>query len=221
MRNLPTQRLSRQVKNTEKKSILSRLERQQIHDNVRGNNQVVDDEEKTIEEEINTDSSHPPEELDINNNETCYNPIMILELFGESFNESYEFEGFEGEETHDDPENHLTADRIKAVIKEYNVENKQPPNIKNVEWKKLKIENEKVNNLTENIKTKNLTDLNYLLTAADIVIVERLEVKQKSENGRRSKSNKDPWWKRRLEKSIKEWGKGVSKLEEVKKRIID
>ena len=32
----------------------------------------------------------------------------------------------------------------------------------------------------------------------------------------KSKSNKDPWWKRRLEKSTKEWTKHVSKLEEVK-----
>ena len=43
--------------------------------------------------------------------------------------------------------------------------------------------------------------------------------KQKSENNRKNKSqsNKDQWWKRRLEKSIKEWWKDVSKLEEVKK----
>ena len=38
---------------------------------------------------------------------------------------------------------------------------KQPPNTKNVKWKKVKIQIEKVNNTTENIKTKNLTDLNY------------------------------------------------------------
>ena len=70
----------------------------------------------TIEEEININSSEPSEELDINDNKTHYDPEMIQELFGESFDESYEFERFKKEETHDDPENHLTADRIKAVI---------------------------------------------------------------------------------------------------------
>ena len=42
MRNLSAQRLSIQVKNIEKKSMLSRVERQQIHANVTGNKQDVD-----------------------------------------------------------------------------------------------------------------------------------------------------------------------------------
>ena len=140
---------------------------------------------------------------------------MIRELFGESFDESYEFEGFKEEETHN-PKNHLIADRIKAVSEKGKVKNKQPCNIKNVEWRKVKIEIEKVESTIENIKTKNLADLNYLLKAAGIVIAERLGIKQKLENNRKSKSNKDPWWKRRLEKNIKEWRKDESKLEEVK-----
>ena len=180
------------------------MERQQVRANVVGNNQVMDEEEITIEEEINTDSSNPPEELYNNDDETCYDPEMLQELSGESFNESYEFEGFEEAETHDDPERDLIADRIKAVIKECKVENKQPPSIKNVEWQKIKIENEKVTNMIEKIKSKNLTDLNYLLKDAGVVIMERLEVKQKSEKSSRRKSSEDAWWKRRLGKSIKE-----------------
>ena len=179
------------------------MERQQVHASVVGNNQDMDEEEITIEEEINTDSSNPPEELYNNDVETCYDPEMLQELSGESFNESYEFEGFEEAETHDDPERDLIADRIKAVIKECKVENKQPPSI-NVEWKKIKIENEKVTNMIEKIKSNNLTDLNYLLKDASVVIVERLEVKQKSEKSSRIKSSEDAWWKRRLGKSIKE-----------------
>lgn len=49
------------------------------------------------------------------------------------------------------------------------------------------------------------------------MVAEGLGVKQKSENNRKSKSNKDSWWKRRPEKSIKEWRKDESKLEEEKK----
>ena len=66
------------------------------------------------------------------------------------------------------------------------LENKQPP---------YTIEIQKVKNTIENIKAKNLTNLNYLLKAASIVIAESLGVKQKSENSRKSKSHKDPWWK--------------------------
>ena len=69
----------------------------------------------------------------------------------------------------------------------------------------------------ENIKIKNLTDLNCLLKATGIVIMERLGVIQKTENNRKNKSNKDSWWKRRLKKSIKELKKDVSISEEIKK----
>ena len=79
------------------------------------------------------------------------------------------------------------------MIEECKVDSKQPPNIKNVEWKKFKIEIKKVNNTTENIEMKNLTDLSYLLKAAGRVIVKRLWVQQKSENSK-SKSNTDSWW---------------------------
>lgn len=52
---------------------------------------------------MNTNRGEPSKELDINNFETRYDPDMIQELLGESFNESYEFEGFEEEEIHNNP----------------------------------------------------------------------------------------------------------------------
>ena len=48
------------------------------------------------------------------------------------------------------------------MIEECRVDNKHPPNIKNAEWKKVKIKIKKVNNAIENTETKNLTDLNHL-----------------------------------------------------------
>lgn len=48
------------------------------------------------------------------------------------------------------------------MIEECKVENKQPPN-NSVEWQKVKIKIKKVNHAIQNIETKNLTDLNYLL----------------------------------------------------------
>ena len=56
----------------------------------------MDKEEITIKEEMNTSSGKPPEELDINNSETCYNLEMIQELFGENFDQTYQFEGDTG-----------------------------------------------------------------------------------------------------------------------------
>ena len=55
----------------------------------------MDKKETTIKEEMNTSIGKPPED-DINNSETCYNPEMIQELFGESFDQSYQFEGDTG-----------------------------------------------------------------------------------------------------------------------------
>ena len=78
---------------------------------------------------MSTGSSKPLEELDINKNKTRYDPEMIQELFGKRLDESSEFEVFKEEETRY-PENHLIADRIKVVIKECKVENKQSPNIR-------------------------------------------------------------------------------------------
>ena len=76
------------------------------------------------------------------------------------------------------------------MVKECKVENKQPPSIKNVEWKKVKIEIKKVTNGTGNIEIKNLANLNHLLKAARIEIAESQI--EKSENNRKSKSKKDP-----------------------------
>ena len=49
------------------------------------------------------------------------------------------------------------------------------------------------------------------------MIVERLGVKQKSDNNRKSKINKNPCWKRSLEKNTNERREDVSKLDEVEK----
>lgn len=75
MRYLPTQRLSTQVQNIEKKLTLSRVERQEIHANVTEINQDLDDKEITIEEEMNTNSSKAPEELRIVWGNVMMNPV--------------------------------------------------------------------------------------------------------------------------------------------------
>lgn len=62
-----------------------------------------------------------------------------------------------------------------------------------------------------------LTDLNYLLKATGIAIAERLGLKEKSENNKKSKAIKIHVRKKRLGKSVKEWRKDISKLVEVRK----
>ena len=52
--------------------------------------------------------------------------------------ECYEFEGFKEEMTHDAPENNLIADRIKVMIQELKVDNKQPLNIRMLNGRMLR-----------------------------------------------------------------------------------
>ena len=66
------------------------------------------------------------------------------------------------------------------------------------------------------IKTKDLTDDNYLVQAAGIVISERLGKKIRG-GSQKGLKDKEPWWKRRIEASIKEWRKDLRKLKEVKR----
>ena len=95
-----------------------------------------------------------------------------------SFDESYGFQGFKEEELYDDPENHWIMGNFSKVTLKCKCKIKQPPN---VAWESGNTRSEKVSKAIKNIEIKWLTDLDDLLKAADIVIAERLWVKQKSE----------------------------------------
>ena len=214
MRDISAQRLSTQVKNIEKRSILSKVERQQIHAKVIGTDQDQSEGEDTLQNK-DDDSEEMQGEI-ANNQEADYDPDVIDEMFV-SFNETFEFRGFE-EEEYENPEDDIIIKRIKEVMDDCKEGNVQLPSIKNIEWKKVKKTIEKVNAVLERVDTHNLTELNLLLKAAGVVIGERVGIKQTNKKGNKKEgSSKEPWWKRRLENSICEWRKDVSRLEEVRK----
>ena len=74
--------------------------------------------------------------------------------------------------------------------------------IKNVEWKKVKVEIELVNSVVGNLCTNSVSDLDKLLTAAVITVTGKLGV---DVGGRKVKKNNESFWKRRIEKKMKVW----------------
>ena len=73
----------------------------------------------------------------------------------------------------------------------------------------------KVNRANQFIETKNITQTNILTKAAAVWVADQLGLK-KYEGGKQ----KGPWWKRRIEKDIKQLKKDINNLEKVKKGQI-
>ena len=65
------------------------------------------------------------------------------------------------------------------------------------------------------IETKNITQTNSLIKAAGVWIADQLALKKYE-----GRKRKDPWWKRPIEKDIKELEKDINILERVKKGKI-
>merc|ERR1712080_532019 len=91
--------------------------------------------------------------------------LEVIDELEESYEEGYEFFGF-GEESPETAENNEIMKRIKEVVIECKEGNVQIPKIKDVQWKKVKVEIDKVNNALQTIKTSDLTEDNYLAQAA-------------------------------------------------------
>ena len=71
-----------------------------------------------------------------------------------------------------------------------------------------------VNGMIHNIVTRSATETNKLLYAGSYVVAERLGlIREKSDKRGKREERKDPWWKRRLEASIKRWRADLSRIE--------
>ena len=211
MRSVSAQRLTTQVKNIENKSILSKMERQQIHSRVTG--EVMEDPEEETTETSDTESvrSRQTTEEDTPSEGETFQ-------FDESDEEDRTFLGFDddNEAVFNTKEDNILQ-RLKDVIKECKDKKLQPPSLKDIQWSKVKKEIDLVQKVAERVKINNLTELGYLMRAIGIVIGERVGKKCKTEGTSLKASEKEPWWKRRLSASIKEWRKDLSRLEEVKR----
>ena len=123
-----------------------------------------------------------------------------------------------------DEENKIIA-RIHQIVA--NDECREIPSLKNVDKSLVMKEVSIVNSLLRNFVAIGLPDItkaNRLLYAGSYVVCERLGLLK--ERGEKLKSKK-PWWQRRLESSIQQWRKDLSRLNEIKngkllkKRALD
>ena len=87
------------------------------------------------------------------------------------------------------------------------------PSLKSCERTKLKAEVGKFNEAVKEIQTHNITEMNYLMYAAEYVTTEGMGM-TKGRKGRRTEELK-PFWKRRIKGNIETWRKDLSKIEEV------
>ena len=90
------------------------------------------------------------------------------------------------------------------------------PNLRAVERKRLMVEVDLVEGVMHNLLVQgmNVTQVNRLLYAGGAVVAMRLGLKLGAGKRRQAK---DPWWKRRIEKSIVMWRGHLSKVEEIRK----
>ena len=79
---------------------------------------------------------------------------------------------------------------------------------KKVDMNTLNRTTAKVNRVIELIETKNITQTNNLIKAAGVWVADQLGLK-KYQDGKK----KDPWWKRRIEKDMKQLKKDINILE--------
>ena len=86
------------------------------------------------------------------------------------------------------------------------------PSLKNKDRKLVLAEVALVNGLLHNLSTVNISESNRLLYASAFVVAERLGMIKKRVGGPK-KAKKEPWWKRRIEKKVKEWRKDLSRIE--------
>ena len=70
---------------------------------------------------------------------------------------------------------------------------------KKVDKSRLKIQVQKVNQVIHNIPTRNITETNDLIRAATVWVAEQLGIKKVE-----FREKREPWWKRRIERDVKQ-----------------
>ena len=220
MRNINSQRLATQVKNIEKRGILSAVEREKIRCTVTGEQEVEHGEEEIVEDSdrLQTDPVTADERTKSDSDpqilaeveKVVEEMVDVISIVVDSDDEDEEFDGFEISEEEQ------IIKRIREIMEECKDGDVQIPSIKEVKWNKAKKEIDLVNSIVSEMATENFTEFMRLMQAAGIVIAERLGIHRKAGKKKVGK-HKEPWWKRRLESSIKDWRKDLSKLEELKK----
>ena len=92
-------------------------------------------------------------------------------------------------------EQKLNLENVKRIM---NSEKTILPSLRNIEWRTLKIETNKINQVLPYIPTNNITELNELIYAEAKLVCEKIGIPLKS----KEKKSK-PGWEIRLETQIK------------------
>ena len=108
-------------------------------------------------------------------------------------------------------EQKIVLKRLREVVKSDIT--RKVPSMKKVDRKRLVQEAALVNSVIDNVKTKDVTEMNRLLYGASFVVAERLGKMKESARDRQEQQRNEPWWKRRVEKNIEMWRKDLSKIE--------
>ena len=87
---------------------------------------------------------------------------------------------------------------IKNVKKIMNSEKTNLPSLRNIEWRTLKIETNKMNQVLPDISTNNISELNELIYAGAKLVCEKIVIPSKS-----MKKKSKPAWEIRLKTQIK------------------
>ena len=133
-------------------------------------------------------------------------------------------------------EQKVNLENVKRIMK---CEKTILPSLRNIEWKTLKIETNKINHLLPYITTNNITELNELIYAGAKLFCENIGIPSKS-----SKKQQKAGWEIRLESQIQKlrklarmtrksgaeisgekkeqatWGKITVQLEEINQKIL-
>ena len=203
--NISEQRLADQVNQIKKKGWLTELEIEEIKrkcksfncTNTEVNTEVNNDIDFTITESLVITTQEPLQNNNFEIQNSRNNAIPEL----------------------NDEETALFT-RLNEILKE---KERKPVNLKHIDRAQLHKVTSKINNLISKLEILDLTRLNAIIYAAGVLVAEILGVKR----GKKKRSSKEPWWKRRLERDLLQMNKDYNHLNELikgnklKKYIID
>ena len=112
-----------------------------------------------------------------------------------------------------DDEMKMVLKRIREVYAKDEIV--EVPSLKARERRKVNNEVKIVNGVIHNVEVKTVTEVNKLLYAGSVVVAERLGLMKVRKEAKNKKN--EPWWKRRIEKSIVKWKADLSRVEVVLK----
>ena len=171
-----SQRLSDQVRTVFKKGWFSDLEFLEIHKKtLKQNYNTVPDTSSGVKQ---THTNEKDPQTSTNENTTLPNDTLP-----------------NNEEETQSLEQKVNLENVKRIMSS---EKTILPSLRNIEWKTLKIEPNKINHILPYIPMNNITELNELIYARAKLVCEKIGIPSKS-----TKKQSKPGWKIRLETQIK------------------